>query len=134
MQAPPSVEAVLGPLGAAIMRVLWSVGEASVGTVRERLADRDRRLAYNTVRTILSRLRERGLVERTRTGRVAVYHAVVSEAELVDTTSEQAVDRVIARFGDAALRHFATRLNDIDPRRRTELIELARRHRPTPGT
>ncbi len=125
----PTVDAVLGPLGAAIMRVLWSAGEAPVGAVVERLRDGDRRPAYTTVTTILSRLRERGLVERSRRGRVALYHAVFSEAQLVDATSEEAVDKVIARFGDAALRHFATRLGDIDPGLRNELIELARRHR-----
>lgn len=125
----PSVDAVLGPLGAAVMRVLWSEGEAPVGAVVDRLSQGDRRPAYTTVTTILSRLRERGLVERSRRGRAAVYRAVVSEAQLVDATSEQAVDKVIARFGDAALRHFATRLGDIDPGLRRELIELARRHR-----
>ena len=125
----PSVDAVLGPLGAAIMRLLWSSGEAALGTVVERLSEGDRRPAYTTITTILSRLRERGLVERRRRGRAAMYRAVVSEAQLIDTTSEQAVDKVIARFGDAALRHFASRLGDIDPGLRRELIELAGRHR-----
>lgn len=126
----PSVDAVLGPLGAAIMRALWSEGEASVGTVVERLGQGDRHPAYTTVTTILSRLRERGLVEHSRRGRAALYCAVVSEAQLVDATTGQAVDKVIARFGDAALRHFATRLGDIDPALRGELIELGRHHRP----
>ncbi len=125
----PSVDAVLGPLGAAIMRVLWSAGEAPLGTLVERLDQGDRRPAYTTVTTILSRLRERGLVERSRQGRSAMYRAVVSEGQLVDATSEEAVDRVIARFGDTALRHFAARLGDIDPGLRRELIELARHHR-----
>ncbi len=128
--ARPSVDAVLGPLGAAIMRILWSEDDAALATVIERLREGQRRPAYTTVTTILSRLRERGLVERTRRGRAAVYRAIVSEPDLVDASSEQAVDKVIARFGDAALRHFATRLSDIDPSLRRELIELARRHRP----
>lgn len=112
------------------MRILWAEGEAALGTVIERLGEGQRRPAYTTVTTILSRLRDRGLVERTRRGRAAVYRAIVSEPELVDTTSEQAVDKVIARFGDVALRHFAARLSDIDPGLRRELIELARHHRP----
>lgn len=129
-QVRPSVDVVLGPLGAAIMRVLWSTGEAPLGTVVERLRQGQQRPAYTTVTTILSRLRDRGLVERRRRGRVAVYRAIVTEAQLVDATSDQAVDRVIARFGDVALRHFAERLGDIDPDLRRELIALARRHRP----
>jgi len=128
----PSVDTVLGPLGAAIMRVLWSEGEASVGTVIERLGHAERHPAYTTVTTILSRLRDRGLVERRRRGRTAMYRAVVSEVGLVEATSEQAVATVIARFGDAALRHFAARLRDIDPGLRRELIVLARRHRSDP--
>lgn len=124
------MDAVLGPLGAAIMRILWAEGGAALGTVIERLGEGQRRPAYTTVTTILSRLRERGLVDRTRRGRAAVYRALISEAQLVDATSEQAVDKVLARFGDTALRHFAARLSDIDPGLRRELIELARRHRP----
>lgn len=124
------MDAVLGPLGAAIMRILWAEGETALGTVIERLGEGQRRPAYTTVTTILSRLRERALVERSRRGRAAIYRAVVSEAQLVEATTERAVDTVIARFGDAALRHFATRLGDIDPGLRRELIELARRHRP----
>lgn len=128
--ARPSVDAVLGPLGAAIMRILWSADDAALATVIERLSEGQRRPAYTTVTTILSRLRQRGLVERTRRGRAAVYRAMVSERELVDASSEQAVDKIIDRFGDAALRHFAARLGDIDPGLRRELIELAGRNRP----
>lgn len=127
----PSVDAVLGPLGAAIMRVLWSADEAPLATVVERVGRGERRPAYTTVTTILSRLRERGLVERRRQGRTAVYRALVSEDELVVTSSEQAVDSVLTRFGDTAFRHFATRLGAIDPDLRREVMELARRHRPT---
>lgn len=130
----PSVDAVLGPLGAAIMRILWSADDAALATVIERLGEGQRRPAYTTVTTILSRLRERGLVERTRRGRAAIYRAVVSERELVDASSEQAVDKIIDRFGDAALRHFAARLGDIDPVLRRELIELAGRHGPARET
>jgi predicted transcriptional regulator len=62
-----------------------------------------------------------------------VYRAVVSEVDLVHATSAQAVDTVIARFGETALRHFATRLGDINPALRRELIELARHHQRDPG-
>lgn len=131
-RAWPSVDAVLGPLGAAIMRVLWEEGEAPVGLIIERVGQGDRRRAYTTVSTILSRLRERGLIGRSRRGRAAVYRALISESELIDISSERAVNTVIARFGDAALRHFATHLNETDPGLRRELLKLARRHREMP--
>lgn len=126
----PSVDAVLGPLGAAIMRVLWSEGEPTLGTLIDALSKTRRTPAYTTVTTILARLRERGLVERSRRGREAIYRATVSESELVDMSSERAVDELIARYGTPAMRHFAERLADVDPELLRQLLTLARTRKP----
>lgn len=110
------------------MRILWSGGEVPLATVVERAGHSGRHPAYTTVTTILRRLRDRGLVVRSRHGRTTAYRALVSEAELVRASTEQAVDRVLARFGDGAFRHFATRLGTIDPDLRREVLALARQH------
>lgn len=107
------------------MRVLWSAGETPLRSLIEQLAEERRTPAYSTVTTILTRLRERGLVERSRRGREAVYRATLSEAQLVEASSSRAVDALIARYGAAALRHFAMRLGDADPGLREQLISLA---------
>lgn len=117
--------AVLGPLGAAVMRILWSGGEATLGSLIEKLASERRAPAYTTVTTILTRLRDRGLVERTRRGREAVYRAAVSERQLIEASSSRAVDELIARYGASAMRHFAERLADADPEVQRQLISLA---------
>ena len=122
----PSVESVLGPLGAAVLRVLWASGEGTVGGVLEALnAGRRRPLAYTTVMTVLVRLHERGLVTRTRRGRAYLYRAASPEPALVDALSARAVDELLARYGSAALRQFAERLADADPELRARLVELA---------
>lgn len=126
----PSVDAVLGPLGASIMRILWSEGETTLATLIGSLSQRRRAPAYTTVTTILGRLRERGLVERSRHGREALYRAVVSEAELVEVSSERAVDALIARYGAPAMRRFAARLADVDPGLRRQLLALAQTRKP----
>lgn len=131
--ASPGVEDVLGPLGAAVMRIVWHEGEASVRTVVDRLnADPARHHAYTTVMTVMGRLHERGLLSRTRQGRGYAYRAASPEDELVTSLSGRAVDQVLARYGTAALRHFAERLGEIDPDLRGELVSLAAR-RPGPG-
>ena len=129
----PSVDAVLGPLGAAIMRILWSEGETTLGTLIASLARTRRAPAYTTVTTILTRLRERGLVERSRRGREALYVATVTEAELIDASSERAVDELIARYGTPAMRRFAERLADADPALRRQLLALAQTRKSGPG-
>lgn len=124
------MDAVLGPLGAAIMRILWSKDETTLATLIDSLSRRRRAPAYTTVTTILARLRERGLVERSRLGREALYRAAVSETELVEASSERAVDELIARYGTPAMRHFAERLADVDPALRRQLLALARTRKP----
>lgn len=131
--ASPGVGDVLGPLGAAVMRIVWDEGEASVRTVVDRLnADPARHHAYTTVMTVMGRLHERGLLDRTRRGRGYSYRAASREEELVTSLSGQAVDQVLARYGTAALRHFAERLGEIDPDLRAELVSLAAQ-RPAPA-
>ena len=120
---------VLGPLGAAIMRILWTGGDTTLRSVLEQLAARGRAPAYTTVTTILGRLRERGLVERSARGREAVYRAAVSEAELVEASSGRAVDQLLERYGAIAMRHFAERLADVDPELKAQLLLLAEQHR-----
>jgi predicted transcriptional regulator len=128
------VASVLGPLGAAIMRVLWSGGDTTLRSIVEQLAAHGRAPAYTTITTILGRLRERGLVERSARGSEAVYRAAVSEADLIEASSGRAVDELLERYGAIAMRHFAERLADVDAELRTQLLALAEQHSNRPGS
>lgn len=122
----PRFEDVLGPLASAIMREVAELGEASVGDVVETLhRSRPREYAYTTIMTVMSRLHERGVLARERRGRRFIYRPTATEAELVDRLSGLAVDRLVDRYGSAALRHFAVRLADLDPATRDRLSALA---------
>lgn len=123
-----SIEDVLGPLGAAVMRVVWAQGRSTVQSVLDTLnAGRQRHLAYTTVMTILSRLFERGLLVREKAGRSYVYAPANDEAAVVEASSRRAVDDLLARFGTTALRQFAERLADVDAETRDRVLELAGR-------
>lgn len=126
MARNPILEDVLGPLGAAIVREIAARGEASVGEVREYLRRTHRRdHAYTTILTIMSRLHERGVLLRERRGRQFIYRLPDGEADVIDRLSAAAVDRLIDRYGTAALRNFALRLADLDPDTRRRLEKLA---------
>jgi len=62
----------LADLQLAIMQVLWDKKEATVGEVRDALAE-DRPLAYTTVGTMLSKMEAKGHVSHRVNGRVNVY-------------------------------------------------------------
>ena len=124
--ADPKIEGVLGPLGASIMRIVWSQGEGTVRTVADQLErEIGRAHAYTTVMTILARLHERGLLDRTKVGRGYVYRPLGDEAEVLTVMGERAVDRLLAQYGTAALRRFAHHLSDLDPDLRAQLLDLA---------
>lgn len=126
MPERPRFEDVLGPLAAAIVREVTALGEARVADVVQGLRRTQRRAhAYTTIMTVMSRLYEKGVLERDRRGRQFVYRPSAAEAELIDRLSEVAVDRVVERFGAAALRQFAVRLADLDPETRQRLATLA---------
>ena len=85
-----------------------------------------RRLAYTTTMTMLTRLHDRGLLERRRSGRQFLYRAVRDEAALMEHLSVRAVEELLARYGSAGVRQFAERVAELDPELRARLIELAR--------
>jgi predicted transcriptional regulator len=122
----PRFEDVLGPLAAAIVREVSTRGEASVGDIVEGLRTaQGRENAYTTVMTVMGRLHERGVLDRERRGRQYIYRVTAPEGELIDRLSGLAVDRLVDRYGTAALRHFAVKLADLDPETRRRLAALA---------
>lgn len=130
MTRTPHFEDVLGPLAAAIVREVAALGEASVADVVEGLRQSQRRdHAYTTIMTVMGRLHERDVLARRRHGRQYIYRATAPEQDLIDRLSGLAVDRLVDRYGNAALRHFAVRLADLDPPTRRRLAALAEEDR-----
>jgi predicted transcriptional regulator len=72
----------LTPLELEIMKVLWDAGSAPVQVVQERLAPR-RRLAYNSVQTMLNVLHRKGKVRRELKARAYHYAPAVTRVEAV---------------------------------------------------
>lgn len=83
----------------AIMRVVWSRGEATASDVHEALeADRD--LAPTTVATMIARLEKRGLLTHRTEGRQFVYSATIREEDACHSMVSDLTERLFA--GDAA--------------------------------
>ena len=105
-----------GELEGDVLAVLWSAGSAlTPGEVHEALgAD----LAYTTVSTILNRLLDKGLVERTKAGRAHAYTAVAAESDVVSAgfrsgvtpaTTERRCSKVSSRACHPTTRHSCVR-------------------------
>ncbi len=109
----------LGPLEAQVMRGVWQAGRAvSVRELLERInGDRREPLAYTTVMTVMSRLVDKGALERHRDGRAYLYEAAVDDAAAL------AVRGVMREFGSSAVAHFLDQARD-DPQLRRRLERL----------
>lgn len=77
-----------------IMEVVWSLGNATVGEVRDALASSPKPPAFNTVQTMLRILETKGFVRHREDGRAFRYTAVVDRAK----ASRRAVKSLVNRF------------------------------------
>lgn len=97
---------VLSDLQLDLMRVLWRAGDLSVAEVTDALADRD--LAHTTVATLLTRLEKRGAVVARRDGRMLVYTACVSEAQVRRNMVSSLIAQVFRGDPKALLAHLVS--------------------------
>ena len=89
-----------------------------------------RRLAYNTVLTLLSRLRDKGYVAADRRDTAHVFRAVVTRDDLLGSSLAALADRVCdgtasplvqalvrgRRFSADEIAHFRKLLDDLEPK------------------
>ena len=102
---------ILGPLEAEVMGVLWDRGQSTVAEVHAPLKQR-RGVAYTTVLTIMTRLKEKGLAERTLVGNSHVYSPTMTREEFTGKVVEGVVDGLLETFSQPALAHFVRRLTE----------------------
>jgi predicted transcriptional regulator len=99
-----------GELEAAVLSALQAAGVAlSPGEVRDRL---DADLAYTTVVTILSRLHDKGVLERRKVGRAYAYAPVADEPGLAARRMARVLDGEADR--EAVLARFVSGLSESD--------------------
>lgn len=77
-----------------VLKALWEHGPGTVRELDAVLQQRQRRWAYNTVLTLLTRLREKGYVASEKQGVAHVFRAVVSRENLLCERLTELADRV----------------------------------------
>ncbi len=117
----------LGELQAAVMNVVWELGEATVGQVREKLAA-DRELAYTTVLSVLQKLEKAGWLKHRSDGRSYVYLPRKSRSDAGRSAVRQFTERM---FGGDPLVLFEHLLDDsrLTSAELTELRKMIERRR-----
>lgn len=78
-----------------IMEIVWAREEATVSEVRDALSER-RKLARNTVQTMIVRLEEKGWLKHREEGRTFIYSANRPRKVSLGAKVAQMVDRMFA--------------------------------------
>lgn len=113
--------AQVGDLQLAILRVLWTRGEATASDVHAAL-HAERGLAPTTIATMLKKMEARHLVEHREEGRRFIYRPLVTEEALTRSMVADLTDRMFGGRASELVGHLLAE-HDID---RRELAELER--------
>ncbi|MHB9096142.1 MAG: BlaI/MecI/CopY family transcriptional regulator [Eubacteriales bacterium] len=119
---------VLGDLEAEVMKTIWKANRATVRDVYEHLR-LEKNLAYTTVMTIMSRLAEKGLLEKESQGNAYIYTPTVSESEFAKRVVSEVLDSLMEEFSEPALSHMVDRLsseNNVELARLEQIIKERR--------
>jgi predicted transcriptional regulator len=77
-----------------VLKVLWEHGPATVRDIETRLGRRRRRWAYNTILTLLSRLRDKGCVASDKSATAHVFRAAISRDQLLRHGLTELAERI----------------------------------------
>lgn len=114
---------LLGSLELEIMELMWQTGEATVHQATDIINSR-RPIAYTTVMTVMTRLTEKGLLNRAKKGRRYHYHTTQSKERYLYHTSRNMVRSFVDDFGDLAIAGFLEEVGRIDAMRLEQLRKL----------
>lgn len=111
---------LLGDLEAEIMEVVWKNSQASVRDVLLKL-EKNKKLAYTTVMTVMSRLCEKGILNRKmdKSG-TFVYAPTKDKESFYQNASGKLIKGFLKEYGDVAVAHFFDFIESSDTKQSEE--------------
>lgn len=121
----------MGSLQLEILKVLWSVGSATVTEVHAALP-RAAEMAYTTVATMLRKMEARGLVSHREQGRRFIYSALVTEQAVNTDLADDVLERAFNGSLSGMVQHLLAS-HEVSPEELDALAALiaARRRKKT---
>ena len=110
---------VLGPLETKIMQIVWREKSTTVKLVHRRLQDHPDRadIAYTTVMTTMTRLAEKGILDRRRDGLAYVYTPAVTKDAFESMMVRRVLDGLMDDYEDETIDYVLHYLAKKDPKR-----------------
>ena len=102
---------ILGDLESEILEMVWEMEPVTVREIYENLT-REKKLAYTTVMTVMSRLAKKGILGQEKKGNAYVYTSKWSREELLNYAVGKVMDGLLEDFEDVAVSKFVERIKE----------------------
>lgn len=122
------IDELLGPLEQDVMEVVWQLGDATVRDVHDRLASQ-RKIAYTTVMTTMTRLASKGLLVRDTNELAHRYRPAVSREAYGRTTVASVLGWLVERYPQPAASYLAEVVGEVDDATLARLRDVVQRRR-----
>jgi len=113
----------LGELEQGIMDILWEHKQCSARDVLI-ILEKDRKLAYTTVATILQRLYDKGFAKRIEDKLGYIYSPKLSKESYSRNIAQSFLNKFINSFGDTAIASFAESIDKLPTKKREYFLKL----------
>jgi len=107
-----------------IMKIVWSLEEATVRDVYEKLLER-RKIAYTTVMTLMKILETKGHLRKSSAERAHVYRPTLPKQQVIGGMVREFVNRVFNGSAEPLLIHLVED-EGLNEKELAEIIRLAR--------
>jgi BlaI family penicillinase repressor len=108
----------------AIMKIVWSLNEATVRDVYEKLLEH-RKIAYTTVMTLMKILETKGHLKKSSTERAHVYRPSLPKQQVIGGMVREFVNRVFNGSAEPLLVHLVED-EGLTEKELGEIVRLAR--------
>ncbi len=113
---------VLGPLETEIMQIVWREKFTTVKKVHQAL-QKMREIAYTTVMTTMTRLAEKGVLNRKRDGLAYVYAPAVTKRDFETMMVRRVLDGLMDDYEEETITYLLDYLMENDPKRFEQITE-----------
>lgn len=113
----------LGELEKQVMDIIWEEKSSSVRDILNRL-ERQKKLAYTTVATILQRLYDKGLLIRKEDKSGYLYSSKITKEKYSKNIANSFLKNFINSFGDTAIASFADSIEKLPRDKKDYFLKL----------
>ena len=116
---------VLGPLETDIMQLVWREKFTTVKKVHKALQE-ERDIAYTTVMTTMTRLAEKGVLNRRRDGLAYIYTPAITKRDFEAMMVRRVLDGLMDDYEEETITYILDYLSEHDPKRVEQFTKTLR--------